>query len=284
MTGYTKLFASILDSTVWQQDSDTRVVWVTLLAMSNQHGEVEASIPGLARRAGVTLEACERALGTFQQPDKYSRTPDHEGRRIETIDGGWLILNRAKYRDRMSEEDKRERDRIRQQRHRDKCHAKGVTSVTCHAGHNKTEAETETKTEKNIESAASAAPPPKTSSKQKRGTAIPEDFQPNAKHRALATELGIHDVASEREKFIDHHTARGTLLKDWDAGFRTWLRKARDFAGRNGGAPAARKPTPASHYLDTSTLIDVHAQKAVQVPKCCEIHPFQLKGACGCGK
>jgi hypothetical protein len=70
--------------------------------------------------AGVSIEDCERALANLQQPDKYSRSPEHEGRRIESIDGGWLILNRVKYRDKMSVEDRREQNRIRQQRHRAK--------------------------------------------------------------------------------------------------------------------------------------------------------------------
>lgn len=125
--GYVKLFSSILDSTLWQQDPPTKVLWITLLAMANWYGEVHASIPGLAHRAGIALEECERALNLFQQPDKYSRTADHQGRRIQTIEGGWLVLNYTAYRARMSGEDRRERDRIRQERHRTLVTQGGVT-------------------------------------------------------------------------------------------------------------------------------------------------------------
>src|SRR5689334_177767 len=83
---YVKVFGSILDSSVWREDSDTKVVWITLLAMADQHGEVQASVPGLAHRAGVSVEACENALELFMAPDKYSSTPDNEGRRIARID------------------------------------------------------------------------------------------------------------------------------------------------------------------------------------------------------
>jgi hypothetical protein len=38
------------------------------------------------------------ALIKFELPDADSRTKDNEGRRIETIEGGWLILNYQKYR------------------------------------------------------------------------------------------------------------------------------------------------------------------------------------------
>jgi hypothetical protein len=38
------------------------------------------------------------AITTFLSPDPDSRTPEHEGRRIEVIDGGWRLLNHEKYR------------------------------------------------------------------------------------------------------------------------------------------------------------------------------------------
>lgn len=69
-----------------------------MLAMADQHGRVWASVPGLANIARVSIEACELALEELQAPDKYSRTTAHEGRRIEPIDGGWRLLNHAKYR------------------------------------------------------------------------------------------------------------------------------------------------------------------------------------------
>jgi hypothetical protein len=117
---YTKLFHSILDSSIWQESHQTRIVWVTMLAMADQHGEVQAAIPGLAKRAGVTIEEAEHAIETLSQPDKYSRTPDHEGRRIAKIDGGWEILNHAKYRYAASLEDRKEKAAERAKRFRDK--------------------------------------------------------------------------------------------------------------------------------------------------------------------
>jgi len=97
-TTFTKLFSSITESTIWAEPDSVRIVWITMLAMADRHGRIWASIPGLANRARVSLSACEDALDRFQKPDKYSRTPDHEGRRIEPIDGGWRLLNHAKYR------------------------------------------------------------------------------------------------------------------------------------------------------------------------------------------
>lgn len=107
---YTKLFASITESTIWTEPAGTRLVWITMLAKANRHGEVYASVPGLARLANVSLEDAERALTTFLSPDKYSRTPDHEGRRIEPIDGGWRLLNFAKFDRQRSEIEAKERE------------------------------------------------------------------------------------------------------------------------------------------------------------------------------
>lgn len=108
MTGYTKLFGTLIGSTIWRDESkETKIVWITMLAMANRDGVVEASIPGLADFAKVTMEECKAALARLLSPDEYSRTPDNEGRRIKEIDGGWLILNHAKYREKLNLEDRR---------------------------------------------------------------------------------------------------------------------------------------------------------------------------------
>jgi hypothetical protein len=121
MSGYTKLFSSILESTVWLEALPTKVLWITLLAMADRDGSVEASVPGLAKRAGVERSDCEHALTLFMAPDPDSRTKAHGGRRVEPIDGGWRILNYEAYRYRASLEEAREKatERKRRQRVRD---------------------------------------------------------------------------------------------------------------------------------------------------------------------
>jgi len=111
VSGYTKLFSTIVASTIWREPDHVRIVWITMLAMSNADGVVEASVPGLADLARVTVEQCEDALFRLRTPDPYSRTKDNEGRRIADVDGGFLILNRAKYRDKCSTDDRREYQR-----------------------------------------------------------------------------------------------------------------------------------------------------------------------------
>jgi len=124
---FTKVHQSILQSSLWCEDSDTKVVWITLLALADRHGEVMASVPGLARTAGVTLEKCQAAIAKFTQPDPHSRTPDLEGRRLEPIPGGWALVNHAKYRHEASKEDSKEKAAQRQKRHRETKQALRVT-------------------------------------------------------------------------------------------------------------------------------------------------------------
>jgi hypothetical protein len=68
----------------------------------------------------LPVEIVEKALNKFLAPDKYSRTPDFEGRRIEKIEGGWRLLNHGKYREKMSDAERKERDRLRKQEYRER--------------------------------------------------------------------------------------------------------------------------------------------------------------------
>jgi hypothetical protein len=115
---YTKLFSSITASTIWLEPDGTRLTWITMLAMSDRNGCVYASVPGLADRAKVSRKAVEKALACFLAPDDDSRTKDYEGRRIEAIDGGWRLLNHAKFREMRSAEERRayHRDYMRKRR------------------------------------------------------------------------------------------------------------------------------------------------------------------------
>lgn len=115
---YTKLFSSITASTIVSEPLATRWLWVTMLAMADGQGCVWGSIPGLARIANITLTECETALECFLAPDLYSRTKDHDGRRVELVDGGWRLLNHAKYRAIRSAEERREymREYMRERR------------------------------------------------------------------------------------------------------------------------------------------------------------------------
>lgn len=117
---YTKLFNSIVTSTLWMEDDRTRIVWITMLAIADKNGEIQASVPGLARLAAVPLDDCRAAITKFLSPDLDSRTKDDQGRRIEEIDGGWALLNFRKYREMASKEESQASEASRKARYRAK--------------------------------------------------------------------------------------------------------------------------------------------------------------------
>jgi len=128
-TSFTKLFSSITDSSVWQESNETRLVWITMLAMADQFGIVSAAIPGLAHRARVSLKDTEAAIEIFLSPDPYSRTDDNDGRRIEKTTGGWRLLNHSIYREKRSDEERKEQNRLAQERKRKKDKESAIMSA-----------------------------------------------------------------------------------------------------------------------------------------------------------
>ena len=92
MTGYSKLYNSLLMSTIWKESTPTRIVCITMLGLSDPDGLVDATVPGLAHVARVSVEECEAALKVLLSPDRHSLSQEHERRRIEVVDRGWRIF------------------------------------------------------------------------------------------------------------------------------------------------------------------------------------------------
>ena len=105
-TGWTPLFGSIINSSIWRESKETRLVWITLLAKKDKTGFVRSSLWALARDAGVTEQECEEAIRVLESPDQHSATKDHEGRRVVPLDGGWQVLNHILWRDRVKKADR----------------------------------------------------------------------------------------------------------------------------------------------------------------------------------
>lgn len=120
MSGFTKLASSIVTSSVWVQDDHVLRVWIAMLATSDANGVVEASIPGFANLCRISIEQMEDAIAKLSDVDTYSRSPDFDGRRIEKIEGGWLIINYAKYRATRDPEERKRQVREAVARHRAK--------------------------------------------------------------------------------------------------------------------------------------------------------------------
>ena len=96
--GFTKLFQEIVTSSIWQAPYHVRIVWTSFLAIAGADGIACVSPGSVARLANITEEEAADALVWLTSTDKDSRSPEWDGRRIERVSGGYLILNHSRYR------------------------------------------------------------------------------------------------------------------------------------------------------------------------------------------
>ena len=125
MASFVKLDGGILNSTLWS-DYDARALFITALLMAEPHelieplptimvdrmeyggwdvpagwyGFVPAAGIGIIRRCGIGADIGMPALLRLAAPDAESRSGDFDGRRLVRVDGGFIVLNFIKYRDR----------------------------------------------------------------------------------------------------------------------------------------------------------------------------------------
>lgn len=67
---------------------------------------------------------------------------------------------------------------------------------------------------------------------RKAETPAPEAFEVTEPMWAWAQGQGVPNerVEPETAKFLDHHKAKGSKFSDWDAAWRTWMRKSVEFS------------------------------------------------------
>lgn len=255
---YTKLFSSITESTVWGESYATRIVWVAMLAMADARGNVYGSVPGLARRANVTLEEAEQALASFRSPDPYSRTKDHDGRRIADIDGGWNLVNHGKYGAVRNAEERKEAKRKWDREHRPSGHARGKQGESSPTQSD----ESPTKSDKSAPTSTSTNTSKEQKPKQERspsGSRLPPDWHPSDVDVAFAQrERPDVDWRLEADKFRDYwHGIPGAKGRkaDWPGTWRNWIRRA---DGRPRAGPAKPIAKTAQAFLTLEGMKSVN--------------------------
>lgn len=84
----------------------------------------------------------------------------------------------------------------------------------------------------------------------KRGQRIPDPFILSDKMVAFARDRQVVDSRAAldllAEAFAAHHTAKGTVSKDWEASWRTWCLNDIKFRGRGGGSGTVRRTAVAA--------------------------------------
>ncbi len=158
---YGKIFDSIYDSTL-ADDWRALITFQQMIVLCDADGVIDMTPAALSRRTSIPVDIIKAGIEILEAPDPYSKTPDHEGRRIERIDDhrpwGWVIVNHGKYRALQDAETVREQTRKRVARHRAKkdednqgsCNASTVTVTDSNGSSRHTDTDTDTNKKKNV--------------------------------------------------------------------------------------------------------------------------------------
>lgn len=119
---FAKIFTQVLDSSL-AENYQVRHVFEDMLKLCDIDGIVDMTHEAIARRTNVPLDVVRHGISELEKPDPKSRNPAHEGRRIVRIDEhrdwGWIIVNYSHYRSIASEDQRREKTRLRTQKWRE---------------------------------------------------------------------------------------------------------------------------------------------------------------------
>lgn len=102
VSGYTPLFDSLTRGTLCGRWPDIGL-WPIVLSLADKDGTVDVTPLYIAGITGLPEQEVIACMERFCQPDPYSRSTDHEGRRLVLLDDhrtwGWRIVNHGKYKE-----------------------------------------------------------------------------------------------------------------------------------------------------------------------------------------
>ena len=128
---YAKLFSRIAQSSLMEEDIETRYCFMMLLAIADSGGDVIGTDVALARTVNLPLDTFKRCIAALMAPDPDSNSQVNEGRRIMPSESGrgYLLVNYATYRSIKTAEEKKAYMREYMQRRRKLLKDKDVTDV-----------------------------------------------------------------------------------------------------------------------------------------------------------
>lgn len=131
MSNFTPLWEKIVESSVWEESDLVVKVFITLLAKQDRDHVVRGSAYNIAKWANKTEIEVLEALKVLSEPDKRRLEPqEHEGRRIQKVEDGWLLLNGEKYQRLMLESFRRARNALAMSERRARQRAQMASSGT----------------------------------------------------------------------------------------------------------------------------------------------------------
>lgn len=123
MASFAKIYGSIFTGSL-RGRSDELLVFVNILTHTTHEGVCDIHPNTIVDETGLSRTRVTRAIEVLSSPDKDSRSPDCEGRRIvllsEHRNWGWRVVNHDFYRN-LSKDDKyREKTKERVRNHRER--------------------------------------------------------------------------------------------------------------------------------------------------------------------
>jgi hypothetical protein len=225
VAGYTPIFDSVFQGSLCGKYPDLPV-WLVLLALQQRGGIIDAHPSYIAMISGIQQEDIEAAIERFCQPDPRSRTPDHDGRRLEPLEGagfGWRVLNHRRYQEKARLEAKSARE-IESGKNRERMQTRIPPQTAA-------DRRTPPHTDPSNSNSNSNSNSKDTKKPAKRAASqFPEDLELTEADKTFATDrLPNVDVPEMFIAFRDFHVGKGTLSKDWHATWRTWVQNAKTF-------------------------------------------------------
>jgi hypothetical protein len=102
MDFYTPLFSKVVDSSLWDEPDYVIKVFLTMIAKKDRDQVCRGTAYNIAKWSRKTEQEVVNALKILSEPDTKRLEPQpYDGRRVERVDDGWLILNGKYYQDLM---------------------------------------------------------------------------------------------------------------------------------------------------------------------------------------
>lgn len=216
---YGKIFESIYDGTL-AEDWRALVTFQQMIILSDSDGIIDMTPTAISRRTGIPIEHIKAGIEILESEDKFSRTPDEDGRRILRIDPerpwGWQLVNHEKYRSMRSSEDRKEymRNYMRERREGEK---NKENQESC-----KHEKLTKANSKQGLARLANESASVSTSVLNKKSKKFQKPTLAEIREYCEQINATINPV-----KFFNHYESNGwkvgkNPMKDWKAAVRNW--------------------------------------------------------------
>ena len=243
MSYYVPLFSKIVDSSLWSEPDFVVKIFITMLVKKDRDNVCRGSAYNIARWAHKTEEEVLKALEILANPDTKRLEPQlFDGRRIEKVWDGWLILNGEFYQQIMKEANRKRYLTEKQREHRQK--AAGKPAVDTEAGEGN----------------------PKPEPERKR-------FEPPTLEmvKLAAAKIGLSDL--EAEKFFHYYTANGwrtgkNQLKSWMSALTGWKLRSDEYGSNS--RPGGQSPQSVDRNIGNANEGKAHLYRglgSVSVPE-----------------